>query len=272
MIKKITTCLLALTLLLVSSLPCIKTAEAQYYCDTMYSESGSTNVSHSVNIPYDTYTQNDIQLIRLCPNYSYDSSLPNSCAPTAGSIIVGYYDYTCANLIPDFDACFIYNGNYRYRATTLEVQEINIELFNLMGTNTEAPGTSAAQFKNGLKEYVENCGYNITFTKCGNRINIETALTYLNAQQPIALFMNSYYYYTTGGVVDLGDGIGMVGRYSTNGHVAIAFGYREYVVTKDNITNTHKYLIVSFGDGSQGLIPLGNISIFEEAYAINIYS
>jgi len=272
MLKKLIGCLLVFAYALLGSIPIFKGGETKYFCDTSYNESTSSATSYTQTFPYDTYTTNMTYLTRACPNYCYNPDLTNSCAPTAGTHIIGYYDYLYEDLIPNFVACYIYNNTYRYRGTYPAVDAVNTQLYSLMGTNTQSAGTSVAQFKSGLQEYVEDCGLNITYTKCGTRLDVTTAISYLNAQQPIALFMNSYYYFTIAGVEDMDSSIVMVGIHSTNGHVAIAYGYKEYVITKDNVTSTKKFLAVSFGDATQGFIPVNDVSIFEEAYAINIHA
>lgn len=273
MLKKIISSLLIAIMVCVSFMPIKPTvkADAGYYCDTTYSETGSNSVTYHLDIPYDSYIINQSYLTRLCPNYDRDAGLRNSCAPTAGTIIMGYYDYEYPDLVPNFVTCYYYQNAYRYRVQNTPVMDVNSQLFNLMGTNTQEPGTSVAQFKNGLKSYVESCGLNVTYAKCGTRLNLNTALSYLDQQQPIAIFLNSINYFDLSGIVDFGTYIGMVGMQNPSGHVAVAFGYREYVITYNQNTTTYKYLIVSFGNGTQGLIPVDSVSIFDEAYAIDIY-
>lgn len=250
------------------------TSESEaYYCDSGYyfESDGSVSTTHKNIYTFDSYTQNDTHLERLCPNYTNDTQ-PNSCAPMAGSILLGYYDYEFSELIPGFQTCIIYNGKYRYTGQRQQVIDAKQTLYTYMGTNTEAPGTSLTQFKNGFTRYVNEKGYNVNYNSCGNTFDINTAKSYIAAGQPVVLFVSGYDYFPEVGMYFGEDRFEFSGRTSTNGHVLVAFGYRQYqFYTNGVLTQTEEFLSVAFGDGSQGFLGLNSSTNIDSAFGIKIY-
>ena len=140
-----------------------------------------------------------------------------------------------------------------------------------MGTNLINPGTSVNQFKNGLSKYVTSCGYNISYSNCGNHVNINNALSYINNNIPIVLFLDSYVYTPFSGYTIDSNSMFLVKRVSQNGHVVVVQGYREYLFYQsNNLFRTDKYFIVSFGNGTQGLLNINNVNSIDTSLAISI--
>ncbi len=238
-----------------------------YYCDTNYFETGTSQYV-ALTVEYDTYSKSDITMSRIVPAYE-NVTQANSCAPMAATIAIAYYDVNYGNLIPNADVGFEYNGQFYYSGMTTQIIDIKEEIYTLMGTNTEAPGTSVAQFKTGMRSYVNQQGYSITYNSCGT--SLSTIQSYLQQQQPVVVFFNSYRYLESGVITDTGSELHYNEKTSSNGHVAVCYGYRECYFTLDGNSWTEKYLIVSFGDGTAGLMDVTNISRLDDAYAISIY-
>lgn len=245
--------------------PTVKTG---YYCDTSYFEEGSSTYQEVI-VEYDTYTKTDLLLTRNVPEYSV-STQENNCAPKAAAIVLGYYDVYLTNLIPDYEPGYTYNNTYYYYGSSTQVVSAQEQLYTLMGTNTEAPGTSVNQFLNGFSAYVTQQGYGIQFTSCG-ALNLTTVQQYIQLQQPIVVFFNSYRYLAHGIQADTGTQLEFMERTSNSGHAVVCYGYREFTFTKDNTTWTEKYLWVSFGNGTSGLMDINNLSRVDASYAVNIY-
>lgn len=245
-----------------------------YYCESglYYEGDGSVSVEHKNVYTYDNCVKDDIHLERLCPNYTNHTQL-NSCAPMAGSIVLGYYDYEFSNLIPEIQTCVLYEGKYRYTGQRQQVIDAKEKLYDYMGTNTEAPGTSLTQFKNGFKRYINEAGYGIQYNSCGSTFNLNTAKNYILAGQPIVLFVGGYDYFPEIGIRTSEGRLELNGRISTNGHVLVAFGYRQYnFYTNGVLTQSDEFLVVAFGDGSQGFLSLtSSATVIDAALAINIY-
>ena len=239
-----------------------------YYCDNSYSETGTITYTETY-IEYDTYSINDVLMNRFVPTYENATQL-NSCAPMAATIVIGYYDYLYENLVPNASVGMMYNNKYYYTGMNDQLLEIKENLYTLMGTNTEAPGTSVNQFINGFTSYVDQQGYNISFSSCG-ALNLNTLQSHILNQTPVVVFLNSYTYYSNGIAIDDGTKLTFLQKSSNNGHVAVCYGYREIYFTKDGNSWTEKYIVVSFGDGSAGLINVNSTSSIDASYAVSIY-
>ena len=212
----------------------------------------------------------DVHLDNLFPIYmsSYGT---NACASTAGSMLVTYHDITYTNLLPNYNPGSIVNGTYKYRTQNSTINNLMVEMYNLMGTNTINPGTSVNQFKSGLSTYYSNHNYNISFTKLSNNLDSNTVTTYLEQEKPLILFLNSYDYYVGFGVTISDTSMTMDGVYKEVGHVVVAYGYRVYNFYEDgNLFRTDRYLIVSFGDGTTGYLSTNDTSYIDEVYVTSV--
>ena len=248
-----------------------KIEKEKYYCDTYFFDSGTSWTYEYETIYFDSYTVSDIYITNGVPNYTNYTQL-NSCAPMAGSIVIGYYDTFCPNLIENFASSYIYNGQFYYRNQNAYVNNMKEYLYELMGTNTINPGTSVSQFTSGLQQYVEDQGYDITYNTCGTNLNISTANSYLSNDIPVALFLDSYVYIPLGSYSFTDNSMYLQKRVSSNGHVAIAQGYREYNFYNSGVLfRTDKYMIIAFGNGTKGLLNVNDITTVDTAIAISIY-
>jgi len=244
--------------------------EEHYYCDTFYDQSGSGNTTVTSPLEYDHYEMDDVHLERFCPLYTAINHV-NNCAPAAGTIVVGYHDYTCVDLIPDYTPGIYYGGMFFNYPQNYKVDNVQESLYTLMGTNTIQPGTSISQFQTGLTSYVTSKNYSISYSSCGSSFAISTAVGHLNNGLPIALFMYGFVYYPDVGFFIGDNGYSLVGRSNPNGHVAVIFGYRQYRFydSNDELIETDNFLIVSYGDATQGFIDMGQTTI-DAGYAISI--
>lgn len=85
------------------------------------------------------------------------------------------------------------------------------------------------------------------------------------------MFLNTYVYYNDIGITMGETSATMYRLTSPNGHVVSAFGYREYNFYSDGeIFRTDRYMVVSFGNGTSGIISINDLSTIVNAYAIAI--
>ncbi len=242
-----------------------------FYCDTTYTSSGGTSTDISMEFEYDSYTLTDVHLNLLLPAYG-SVGKSNACACVAGTVVIGYYDATLPELIPNFEPGIEYEGIYYFHGNTFASTDLESELYDLMGTNTIAPGTNVTQFKNGMNSYVNGKGYDISYNSCGNKFNTSTAINYFNQQMPVVLFLNTYEFYTEALVQISSTKLRMLGRKKEVGHVVVALGYRQYKFYKNNnLFRTEEFLLVAFGDDTLGYLDISNLSYIDESYAIKIY-
>ncbi len=272
-LKNLPLLIIALCLISISFLPLAKlhTMTEGFYCDTSYSNTGGNTVDTTLQFKYDYYTSTGTSLDMFLPVYS-NVTKTNSCACVAALTVIGYYDVTLPDLIPDFEPGREYEGKYYFYGNTYTTIDLEAELYDLMGTNTIAPGTSIDQFKKGFTAYVKGKGYNITYNSCGSKFNVATANSYFERQIPVIVFLDNYEYYYDGGSYIADTECSLIGKKSTNAHVAAVFGYRQYKFYKDNkLIRTDNYLLSSFGDDSMGFLRINDLSCIDASYAINIF-
>ena len=178
------------------------------------------------------------------PEYKAVSGMQNGCGAVAGGIVVGFYDKYYANLIPDWDSYYA-SGTYRIQNGTY-VHELLFDLYDRMQTNVVAEGVSESEFKDGLKSYVVDHGYNIQYTSLGtgNSFNYSTFKTAVNNNQPTVLFVQPSNIY----ILSERENQDFITSSNISGnHIMVAYGYYEVKYTLSNGTRTDKYLLVATG-------------------------
>ncbi len=258
------------------------------------SYSGGETTPTTLDIQYEERYISEMSMDYSVP--PYDSiQFTNSCAPVAGSCIVGYYDRIYENLLPDHTNYYIVNGVFYYAGQGQVINNMTASLYSLMQTNVNGNGTSEANFKSGLSSFVNSRGYNITYTSImsnGNFSLSECANTFFNSERPVVLLMTGYYYYPFANMSQNPNHDIFYGVKSTSGsHIVVAYSYRQYnywrtetklvwspvwynpfryiEVTEFVNFRTDHYLLVSFGDGTRGMVPINN-DYFDNAYGITI--
>ena len=246
------------------------TNQEKYYCSSNFLGFGTSPETHEVTINYDSYTQTYTNIDLLVPNYT-SAHGTNGCTPTAGNIITVYYDYYYPNLIPNYDPIFTYNNNTRWQNQNETTNNNQIELYNLMGTNTEAPGTSVAQFKNGMTSYYNSKGYNISYNNVTNSLTTTNVTNWFNQEKPIILFLTSYDFYPSILVDHYDNYATLIGQRETVGHAVVACAYFEFTYyTNNEISRFDKWLYVAFGNGVYGYLTMNDTSYINEAYTFDI--
>lgn len=241
----------------------------QYYSSS-YSGYGTSVENHIETFTYDSYTMNYTFIDTLVPNY-FSSYSTNGCAPTAGCIVTAYYDSLYPNLLPNYDPYYTYGGEVYWQSQNDTINNMQIELFNLMGTNTEAAGTSVAQFKSGMTSYYNSHGYNISYNNVSSSITPANAINWFTQEKPVILFLTSYDFYPTFNFVINDTSASMLGQRETAGHAVVACAYFEYTFYTNNaVSRLDKWLYVAFGNGNYGYLSINNTSYIQEAYTFDI--
>lgn len=220
-----------------------------YYAGT----TAMNSVTETVNYAY--YTLQEGNANPYCPQYfNSDSSLTNPCAPVGGSIVVGFYDRYCTNLIPNVTPGFMQNGKYRYygmATNATAIQALISSLYTSMGTNSQGPGTSRAQYQAGLTSYVTNAGYSISFTSVmsNGALDNSSIISQLTSGKIVTLYITNHNLCE----VNLGS---TSASYTivpyTGNHIYIAYRYKliRYYDSSDNNFRTDILLGVSTGLGT----------------------
>ena len=221
------------------------------------------------------YTSREVSIVEIpkgVPSYSQLSYLENSCGPTAGAIVVGYYDKTYENLIPNYKPC-LSSGTFLGK-DKVYIPQLMSELYTLMRTNVDDVGVNESDCLSGLRTYVKNHGYSISYTnaKSGNTVSESVCTNGLNNLQPTLLFCRKMDLYLVSQNADETQDKLVVSAY-TGGHVVVAHAI--YTVKYYNGTNnfrTDKYLNVATGmqEMSSGFIKLSSTDWCNAAYVVSI--
>ena len=255
---------------------CTGAAQTVYYSDADYN-GGGLQIEDSEYIYHDGYTVHSEYQILQAPSYGNgDPTKTNLCAATAGTNIVGFYDKTYTNLIPNFEPGMWVNGVYRYFPNVgfAAITQVFNTLYDEMQVNVDGIGASEEDFKSGLNTYVEDHGYNLSFSSFysnSTNVNLSTFGNAINEGKIGVLFCRTYNFVYT---IQHSEGQTFVSKLnSENPHIMMAYGY----ITIDyyqngSIFRTDTYLQVSsgFSSADQGYIKMNDDLQIEEALIVNI--
>ena len=240
--------------------------EEIYYRDSAvsYIDTGAGTME-SVTINYSTRTLQTHTLALRFPEYSY-SPTSGACAAIAGGNLIGFFDRYDENLIPNHSSGKTFGNTYLYSLQDSAVQTVIYKLYDYMGTTTS--GTTEQQFKNGLTNFCKDKGHSITFSSCmqGNSFSYSKAQSYLDANQPIALFLSGY---NVCDFMEQNENQDTLSYYvSETPHIMIAFGYKVYVY--DGVS--YNYFSVASGNVEHvsGLYNINYKTKINNALAVNI--
>ena len=284
--EKFTAILAAAMLFAAILLPCAAAAlpqqafaaEEQRYCDDE-NYSGGEDSSYNDNqiVNYDSRVIREENYHVSAPTYTgLILGETDICAPVAGLNVVVYYDPYFPNLLPNFEPGMEVNGYFRYYPDLnwTQTDEAVWELYNLMDTNQGAPGTANSDFKNGLVDYFENHGYNMSYSgfySSQTNVNLSVLDTALN-QDKVALILCSQYNFVYSFIVrDTYTEI--VKRNSNVGHIMMVYGYMIVDYYKDGSvfqSDTYLYVSSGYGTGIQGFIKMNDHLKINEALIVNV--
>ncbi len=168
------------------------------------------------------------------PLYTQLSSLENSCGPTAGAIIIGFYDKYYEDLIPNFRSYFPATGNYLPNDRTY-VPALMQDLYVKMKTNVADVGVNEVDCLSGLKQYVndKNLSFSYSSVQSGSNLNETRYTNALRENKPALLFNNTtdVFQFSTNNGVDVFSSSTISGN-----HIYVAYGFYKvkYILTNGN--------------------------------------
>lgn len=228
----------------------------------------STEVEETINFTRkeDTY----IETFKGVPMYVQLSNFSNSCGPTGGAIVIGFYDRYYEELIPSYVPYFS-TGAYK-KNDKVYVPQLVGELYSLMRTNVDDVGVSQSDCLTGLRAYVNNRGYSITYSsvKSSSSINVSAYQTAINNNQPTLLFCDKMDLYTIAN--DTNADILIRSSYY-GGHVAVAYGlYTIKYYNGNNNFRTDSYIRIATGlpEIQNGYLKISATDWCNAAYAVSI--
>ncbi len=212
------------------------------------------------------------------PTYFNLGSNINTCANVAGAIVLGYYDVSYNDLIPNYTSAIVFGDKIIYRAQDDNVQNAIDELYDYMDTNsTSAGGTTISGFKNGLSEYVNKRGRNISYSSLGggSSFSISGLKNSIAAKKPVVLFTSQYTLTSIYGYEE-SEGTDKFITYLYSGnHVMVACGVTEidYYNSNNGLFESVTLITVStgFAQVDVSYIFLDDPGIIIDSYSVNIY-
>lgn len=204
------------------------------------------------------------------PIFYQNSQLPNSCGPTAGAIVVSFYDKYYEDLIPNYDPC-LSTGKYK-RADKVYIPQVMSELYTLMRTNVDDVGVSEPDCLNGLRTYVSNRGRTINYNKIisSNKVNEAAFVSAIHNNQPTLLFCGKMDLY----LISTGSNSDTLAKSSYIGaHVAVGYGiYTIKYYNGNNNFRTDKYVKINtgFSEVPSGYLRLDSNDWCNDALAVSI--
>ncbi len=228
-----------------------KTAVTTYSDDALYSETATQN---TVTDAF-SYSRKEVVSYKInnsFPNYyNTNISLTNTCANVAGANVIGYYDRYFDELIPNCASGILRGTNYVYYEMLLfkEKKQAVIDwLYTAMKTNTIDDGTTEDDCLEGLAEYVEGKGRDITYSSVmtGEELNFDEFDAELKEGKPIMFFLSGYTFVS---VNDSGNSVAITINEYTGNHIIVAYGYQkiDYYDANNKLIESNIYIFVSTG-------------------------
>ena len=249
------------------------------YYDSVYGAPVGSSSTESYTI--------DCDYFEITANYAYDtapafgnteSSFSNYCGPVTGMDIVLFNDRWKTNLIPNYEPGFsLSDGSYDYWAmATSASSAAYANIYSLMKTG-EVGGTTSTNFRNGLKSFVENAGYDISYSSIysnSKTVNLNALKTAID-QNKVGVIMCSEYNYILSMGVSMGDTeMTIVKESSTIPHMMMVYGYFTCAYYKNGVnfqTDTYLYVTRSNGSGDLGYMQVNDDCLdIDEAYIVTI--
>lgn len=250
------------------------TASAEEATEKRYYDNYSIS-TYAVDTQYINYsdrTEDFITTDNRSPLYSANTDLSNSCGPTAGGIVVGFYDKYYANLIPNYTSYYPATGKYKTKDSTY-IPALMQTLYTLMRTNVDDVGVSESDCKAGLKTYVEQQGYNLSYTsvKSGSSFQFDTVKNAINNNKVALLFCDEVT------LIDIGFGDkydAIVSMGVQGNHIMVAYGYStvKYYNGKGVNFRTDNYLVVAtgFSEPNTCYVQVNTTSWLDSGYVVTI--
>lgn len=263
---------LACSVAMLSAFPALASSPEIYYLGGGgYADSSETVTYDSVD--YSESYQINSKIPTYCNN---DTSKTNTCAPVAASAVVGYYDRWFSNMIADYEAGHYIATLYRYYNTrnNTQIQAAINELYNKMGTNVDHLGTTQQEFKDGLEEYAEVRGHNITYTDVASSgsINLSALDAQLRSGNVVVLCCTKYNFVDY--ITNNSGSTYISRRYSVVPHMMVAYGYTVYKYYRSgSLFRTDLFLDIASCTNEPTLtqIQVNKDITMENAFAVNIY-
>lgn len=256
-------------------------ANETFYCadgddDFIYGGPGEiADASYEIEYDYKVIVE-DVGYYSAPSFGNLDDSMTNTCAPAAGTNVVAFYDRWYENLIPGYTPGLLVNNGYYYFSDMAKPETTNVlkTLYELMDTNVGSGGTSESQFLNGLSEYVDNAGYDLSYTSFysgAKTVDLDALKDAIN-QNKVGVIFCSRYNFVYG--IEHNDNWTIVAKENANvGHMMMVYGYQTIAYYKNDTnfrTDTFLYVSSGYSGADQGYVELNSYLNIEDALIMTI--
>ncbi len=227
-------------------------------------------VEKSESISYARKESDEYSIKYDLPDYTVSAN-KTSCASTAGTILIGYYDRYNEDLIPNFTVYNQIGVLFKYKSLTFETVAVNDELYDLMETDVGGAGTTFKGFQKGMQTYVANHGYTYATTSIGT-IDLEKYKQSVKSGKPVTLFLVNFSFLK--GRIGTSTRDDIRTHYIAVPHVSVGCGYMidTYYNEKNEQIAQRTYLKVASGLFEYGIsyLCLDGKSKIEQAISVSI--
>ncbi len=248
------------------------------YRDDLFEGTGE-QISATYSIYCDEYKMSDSAAHAYAPSFgTNDNSIKNACGTLTGMNVVTFYDRWHTNLVPDYTPGIINSkGNYQYIPDMARpaTQSVIKSLYSLM-KNDVLGGTTSANFKSGLKKYVENAGYSISsssFYSNSLTVNLSKLKTAIQQNKVGVIMLRKFNYISKILNLEEESRVQVTKINMDAGHMMMVYGFMTLDFYKDGkVIRTETFLNVTSSDSSAkvGFIQLNDYLELEEALIYTI--
>ena len=264
------------------NIACAYESNEKYYGDISYSDNyiGKSEMEtihfSTRNVVYDRVN------LTFPDCYNTNDSLSNACANVAGANIINYYDRFFDNLIPDYVSGRIVKENYIFypmRTNINKKQAVINTLYTYMRTGIDYQGTTQAMYKQGLAQYVNEKGRNITYNTVltNNSFDINKFISQIKMGHPVILYLSGFNLTT----ILFNEKSDILNKciYDNSAHIVIAYGYQivDYFDDAGKLITSKVYIEIASGiqtaisTGQNFFYVLGNNGVLDDAEAVNVF-
>lgn len=250
----------------------VKRASADYDNLRYYTVETVARSVTSETIPCTSINETETVTQYRMPLYTATGDLTNCCGAVAGSIIVGFYDRYYPDLIPNWTPYFS-NNMYKYADTTY-VPAVMEELYVLMRTNVDDVGVSQYDCRDGLQEYFNDRGRNLSYSsiETSSQFNYQLYKQAIQANKPVLMFCTeltiSFLVYSNSQSAAV-----FTHQDISGAHIIVGYGYTTVnYYNGDTIFRSEEYLLVSTGrDGfTDAYVNISSTDWLVDGYAVTV--
>lgn len=248
------------------------------YCDDIFEGTGE-EIPATYSIYCDDYKMSDSATHPYAPSFGKNNSvIKNACGPLTGMNIVTFYDRWYTNLVPNYTPGIVNSdGDYQYLPDMAFAATENsiLSLYSLMKT-AELGGTISANFKSGLKKYVQDAGYDISSSSIYSNsltVNLNKLKTAINQNKVGVIMLRKFNFVYSVQNIQSESRIQVTKINMDAGHMMMVYGFMTLDFYKNgNIIRTETFLNVTSSDGSgdSGYIQVNDYLEIEEALIYTI--